>query len=64
MGKHKEQENLTITSAIKDRWLTLDADTRAQHILSNSNLYQEVQLMESVLQQFRQLEEQHRAASE
>ncbi len=52
--------NTTITSAITDRWLTLDADTRAQHILSNSELYQRVQLMEHTLREFRRLEEQQR----
>jgi len=52
--------NTTITSVINDRWLALDADTRAQHILSNSDLYQQVQLMEHTLREFRRLEEQQR----
>ena len=55
--------NLTITSTITDKWYSLDADIRAQHILSNSDLYQQIKLMEQTLQEFRRLEEQQNAAS-
>ena len=59
MDQHKDQPTLTITSAINDRWLTLDPDTRAQHILCNSDLYQQVKLMQHTLSEFRRLEEQN-----
>lgn len=55
----KEYQKLSISSVITERWLKLDADVRAQHILSNSDLYQQIQLIEETLRDFRRLEDEY-----
>ncbi len=56
---NKEYQKLSISSVITERWLKLDADVRAQHILSNSDLYQQIQLIEETLRDFRRLEDDY-----
>lgn len=45
-----------ITSMIVDLWDNLDPITKSQHVLSNSELYQRVRLLQDTVAAFTQLE--------
>jgi tRNA uridine 5-carbamoylmethylation protein Kti12 len=53
-----------VVKIIEDTWLILTPMERAQHTLSNSTLYQQIQLHRQLLNEFKRLEEQQRDASE
>lgn len=48
-----------ITSMIVDLWDNLDPVTKSQHVLSNSELYQRVQLLRETVAAFTRLENEH-----
>jgi hypothetical protein len=48
-----------ITGLLTELWEDLDDITRSQHILSNSELYQRVRLLQDTVAAFTQLEIEH-----
>lgn len=48
-------KKLKLSGIVNDAWDKLDSDTQAQHILSNSNLYQQMQLIKETQREFKRL---------
>ena len=48
-----------LTSMLVESWENLDPVTKSQHILSNSELYQRVQLLRETVAAFTRLENEH-----
>ena len=48
-----------INELLAELWEELDDITRSQHILSNSELYQRVRLLQDTVAAFKQLEIEH-----
>lgn len=48
-------KKLKLSGIVNDAWDKLDPDTQAQHILSNSNLYQQMQLIKETQREFKRL---------
>lgn len=44
-----------LTTMLQEKWYSLDPVTRSQHILSNSEIYQQVVQLESTQRAFQQL---------
>ncbi len=47
-----------ITTMLQELWYKLDAVSRSQHILSNSEVYQRVKQLEETQRAFQQLQDQ------